>query len=663
MDLPAAARARPAGDVVPDHRVPRRQPPPAVACGPAGTHRAGFAAGASVHPQVTCRPITFQVSMAQPLPFYPVPGLRRAVVPRCGRTRTGVPGSVAGGRGRSSSWRPSRMWIPTGKSSPSRSRRISPSSSVGPSIPGQGAGRGPDSSPCWNVALADNLETRFRVVFANDNVPLLEESCAPTAVCSGCPTPAPTSRACATRPAGRLPRQLGPGPGPDADRAGRAQGVGRAGRLPRADRSRLLKVGQAADIVVFDLDDLDPGPLPRVRDFPAGSDRLTAERPRGLRHVLVNGAGIRVDGDDVRATLDGLPGTMLSLEGAVMACRRSPGTTPTAGGPCRSDEQHHARRRGADRHDLVGRSPPHVPVLDVPGDMEEWNPSPGGSQRANPVHGAAVGSAEGKWSEALEDDGHQTSEPSTRTRSSRARSGWGSTKAPRLNSGRAMSWRRTYPSPWRNHDRTLAVRRVHRRRAPRHVDRSFADAGNGSPIPTSAYKRLAARLGQRDALRLTAYGLTDEQARATPREPAQRRRADQARAAWSATGPTSVLERRPIGRRTTRTTSAWSRRDPRPPPRRYDEAPRRPTRSMAAIADLDQPVPVPKGVPWFPDDVDAWSVRWVLLHLIEETARHAGHADIVREAIDGATAFPLMAAAEGWPATPWLQPWEPPSSG
>ena len=78
-----------------------------------------------------------------------------------------------------------------------------------------------------------------------------------------------------------------------------------------------------------------------------------------------------------------------------------------------------------------------------------------------------------------------------------------------------------------------------------------------------------------------------------------------------------------------------------------------------AIADLGQAVPIPKDVPWFPKDLDAWSVRWVLLHLIEETARHAGHADIVREAIDGATGFPLMAAVEGWPTTPWLKPWEP----
>ena len=80
---------------------------------------------------------------------------------------------------------------------------------------------------------------------------------------------------------------------------------------------------------------------------------------------------------------------------------------------------------------------------------------------------------------------------------------------------------------------------------------------------------------------------------------------------------------------------------------------------VRAIPDLHQAVPVPKGVPWFPAEVDAWTVRWVLLHLIEETARHAGHADIIRESIDGATMYALMAAAEGWPATDWLQPWTP----
>lgn len=83
------------------------------------------------------------------------------------------------------------------------------------------------------------------------------------------------------------------------------------------------------------------------------------------------------------------------------------------------------------------------------------------------------------------------------------------------------------------------------------------------------------------------------------------------------------------------------------------------TERVVRSVDLDAPVPVPRGVPWYPADLDAWSVRWVLLHLVEELARHAGHADIVRESIDGATMYELMAAAEGWPATDWLQPWQP----
>ena len=38
-----------------------------------------------------------------------------------------------------------------------------------------------------------------------------------------------------------------------------------------------------------------------------------------------------------------------------------------------------------------------------------------------------------------------------------------------------------------------------------------------------------------------------------------------------------------------------------------------------------------------PDPGEPVSLRWVLMHLLEETARHAGHADILRELIDGST--------------------------
>jgi hypothetical protein len=83
------------------------------------------------------------------------------------------------------------------------------------------------------------------------------------------------------------------------------------------------------------------------------------------------------------------------------------------------------------------------------------------------------------------------------------------------------------------------------------------------------------------------------------------------------------------------------------------------TLRVFAEADLDTLVPVPHDVPWFPQDIDNWSVRWVAMHLIEELARHAGHADIIRETTDSATMYELMAANEGWPETDFIKRWRP----
>ena len=81
------------------------------------------------------------------------------------------------------------------------------------------------------------------------------------------------------------------------------------------------------------------------------------------------------------------------------------------------------------------------------------------------------------------------------------------------------------------------------------------------------------------------------------------------------------------------------------------------TLRIFAEADLDTQVPVPHDVPWFPQDLDFWNVRWVAMHLVEELTRHAGHCDIIRESIDGATMYELMAGVEGWPETDWVKPW------
>src|SRR5699024_1220228 len=70
-------------------------------------------------------------------------------------------------------------------------------------------------------------------------------------------------------------------------------------------------------------------------------------------------------------------------------------------------------------------------------------------------------------------------------------------------------------------------------------------------------------------------------------------------------------------------------------------------------ADPDAMGPYPDQ-PWF-EGRTTWTVRWYAMHQIEEFARHAGHADIIRESIDGKGTYELNAlvAGEDWPPARW----------
>jgi uncharacterized damage-inducible protein DinB len=57
------------------------------------------------------------------------------------------------------------------------------------------------------------------------------------------------------------------------------------------------------------------------------------------------------------------------------------------------------------------------------------------------------------------------------------------------------------------------------------------------------------------------------------------------------------------------------------------------TELVRALPDLDTTQPLPTA-PWFPPS-QRWSARRSLLHIVAETAQHAGHADIIRESLDG----------------------------
>jgi uncharacterized damage-inducible protein DinB len=67
---------------------------------------------------------------------------------------------------------------------------------------------------------------------------------------------------------------------------------------------------------------------------------------------------------------------------------------------------------------------------------------------------------------------------------------------------------------------------------------------------------------------------------------------------------------------------------------RYDEVARRTTEIVTELPDLNVSQPLPPA-PWFQPGARR-SARRVLLHIIAETSQHAGHADIIREALDGA---------------------------
>lgn len=66
----------------------------------------------------------------------------------------------------------------------------------------------------------------------------------------------------------------------------------------------------------------------------------------------------------------------------------------------------------------------------------------------------------------------------------------------------------------------------------------------------------------------------------------------------------------------------------------YDEVATQTDDLVRTLPDLNAAHPLPPA-PWFEPGA-SWSARRVLLHIIAETAQHSGHADIIRESLDGA---------------------------
>ncbi len=162
------------------------------------------------------------------------------------------------------------------------------------------------------LALSEDLATRFRAYIANDDVAEVGSLLTEDHVVLGltdagahvdqlCDAPSPTDllgiwvREREIMPLERAIRKLA---GEPADMFG-FEGRG------------YLRPGYAADVTVFDPTTVAPGPQRRLRDLPANGERLTNEEPTGMRHVMVNGTLIR--SDERQLDLAELPGIRPTL--------------------------------------------------------------------------------------------------------------------------------------------------------------------------------------------------------------------------------------------------------------------------------------------------------------------------------------------------------------
>jgi hypothetical protein len=173
-----------------------------------------------------------------------------------------------------------------------------------------------------------------------------------------------------------------------------------------------------------------------------------------------------------------------------------------------------------------------------------------------------------------------------------------------------------------------------------------AAAGHESPVDRERGDLLAALAHQRHFLRFTTRGLTDDQARQSTTVSElclgglikHVKAVEEGWVNFILDGPSA------LGDFTSMSEDDWARRaaEFRLLPGEtldgvladYDGVARRTDELAASLPDLNAAHPLPKA-PWYEPGAE-WSARRVFLHIIAETAQHAGHADILREALDGA---------------------------
>ncbi|MBV8982989.1 MAG: amidohydrolase family protein [Acidimicrobiia bacterium] len=262
-------------------------------------------AGDNVWPQIACRPLVMQITFEDPFAFSSIDAFKDVLeVPRDARADVYA----------DPSWREraragaggvfSIKWDKTTIDETERHQAL-----MGRSLTEIAAERGVEPlDAAIDLALEEDLKTRFRVVLANDDEEevgkLLQDERAVLGLSDAGAHASQLCDACfSTHLLGHWTRDMGI--------LSLEQAVWRLTGQPAqifgiTDRG-LIQEGKAADLVAFDPDAIGVTAQERVWDLPAGADRLIV-RSTGVEHVWVNGTAIRENGADVA---EARPGKLL----------------------------------------------------------------------------------------------------------------------------------------------------------------------------------------------------------------------------------------------------------------------------------------------------------------------------------------------------------------
>jgi N-acyl-D-amino-acid deacylase len=277
------------------------------------THRAGIETGADVWPQVSCRPLAFSQTMVEPFTLNTNPVFAE-LMPRSLDERRAAYSDPEWRQRVRTAWDNKQGLIPRWDSYEVMESTASPEL-IGQriSVIAERLGTDPFDTLLDLALLEHDLQLRFKAMVANDDEAGVEKLLQVDRTTLGLSDAgAHVGQLCdAVAATDLLGKWVRDKKVLTLETAIHKLTKVQADLFSFTDRGE-LREGAFADVVVFDPTTVGPGPVRRVRDFPANGERLTADQPTGMVHTFVNGQAIVRDGNLVESALTDRPGHLVS---------------------------------------------------------------------------------------------------------------------------------------------------------------------------------------------------------------------------------------------------------------------------------------------------------------------------------------------------------------